>query len=85
LQAARLTFLRLNSWDLLTRPWAVLDDLLTGLNKPENQASPFRFTLMFAVLLFVNYYVFFSIRRAPHSREEVWQQRTDSRIPGGEG
>jgi uncharacterized membrane protein len=68
-------FLRLNSWDLLLKPVATLDTLTAGLNNPENQASPVRFTIMFALLLLVNYYVFLSIRLAPRSREEFVHER----------
>ncbi len=68
-------FLRLNSWDLLFEPVATLDALVAGLNNPENQASPLRFTLMFALLLLVNYYVFLSIRLAPRSREEFVHEK----------
>jgi uncharacterized membrane protein len=68
-------FLRLNSWDLVTEPAAVLDTVAAGLRDPEKQASPVRFTLMFALLLFVNYYVFLSIRLAPRSREESVHER----------
>jgi uncharacterized membrane protein len=62
-------FLRLNSWDLVTRPGAVLD-ALASLNEPEDHAGPFAFTVMFTVLLLVGYFVFQSVRRAPRSREE---------------
>jgi uncharacterized membrane protein len=64
-------FLRLNSWDLLTKPTTVLDALRTTLNDPHDQTSALKFTGMFALLLLVNYYVFRSIRLAPRSREEV--------------
>jgi uncharacterized membrane protein len=63
-------FLRLNSWDLITRPGAVFGDLVTGLGKPEDHAEAVGFTVMFTALLFVSYYVFLSVRRAPRSREE---------------
>jgi uncharacterized membrane protein len=62
-------FLRLNSWDLVLRPGAVLD-ALARLNKPEDHAGPLAFTVMFTVLLSVGYLVFQAIRRAPRSREE---------------
>jgi uncharacterized membrane protein len=63
-------FLRLNSWDVFTRPATVLEDLSSGLRNPENGAGPLGFTGVFAVLLFVSYYVLLSVRRAPRSREE---------------
>jgi uncharacterized membrane protein len=63
-------FLRLNSWDLLFHPGAVLDDLKDGLSQPDHHASPIGFMVFFTVLLLVSYYVFQCVRRAPWSREE---------------
>jgi uncharacterized membrane protein len=63
-------FLRLNSWDLVLRPGAVIDALKSILDTPENHAGPSGFTLLFTILLLVTYYIFLSVRRAPRSREE---------------
>jgi len=63
-------FLRLNSWDLVTRPGKIIDDLATRVHDPAAQVNPLAFSLGFALLLAVCYWVFQSIRHAPHSREE---------------
>jgi uncharacterized membrane protein len=68
-------FLRLNSWDLITRPGAVIDDL-AHLSAQENHAGPVSFTIMFTSLLLVGYLVFLSVRRAPRSREEKFLARS---------
>lgn len=67
-------FLRLNSWDVVTRPGTVLDELTQHLGDPAHDGKPLCFSLGFAVLLGVCYFVFLSMRQAPRSWEEgqVW-------------
>ena len=63
-------FVRLNTWDLVTRPGAILEDTLKYVRDPAPHARPLYFSLGFAVLLAVCYFAFVSVRRAPRSREE---------------
>jgi uncharacterized membrane protein len=67
-------FLRLNSWDVLLRPERTVKDILDRLPRHStDDPNPLAFTLMFAGLVAVMYYVFLSIRRAPRTREEeLW-------------
>jgi uncharacterized membrane protein len=64
-------FVRLNSWDLVTAPRKVLDDVTEHLSNPAYDANPLYFTLGFALLLAVMYGVFVSLRNAPRSHTEI--------------
>lgn len=64
-------FVRLNSWDLVTRPGEVYEDLIRHLNNPAYDTKPLYFTLGIALLLSVCYVVFMSLRNAPRSLEEI--------------
>lgn len=66
-------FVRLNSWDLFTRPRAVLDALAGGPGAPPGHADPVGFTVGLTALLSVSYYVFLSVRRSPiRGRNNSW-------------
>lgn len=71
-------FLRLNTWELVTRPGHVLNDLANRAHDPAVHVNPAAFSLGFALLLAVCYWVFLLIRHAPRSREEqrAWPERS---------
>jgi uncharacterized membrane protein/CRP-like cAMP-binding protein len=66
-------FVRLNSWDVFSRPDTVLDDLLRHLNS-EGHAGPLGFTVVFAALQIVSYYAFRAIRLGTRTQEEQTRQ-----------
>jgi uncharacterized membrane protein len=70
-------FLGLTSWDLVTRPGTVLENLVEHLRDQTYHSNPLYFSLGFATLLGVCYFVFLALRHAPRSQEEVraWGQR----------
>lgn len=76
-------FVRLNSWDLVTDPATALAGLTEKLGDPADRASSLYFSLGFALLLAMCYAVFFSLRNAPHSREELmgWGHRIPAAPP----
>jgi uncharacterized membrane protein len=63
-------FVRLNSWDFVTRPITVLNDVLVLFNEPEKQVTPLAFSLAFTAFLLVYYIVFLWFRHTPWSLEE---------------
>jgi uncharacterized membrane protein len=76
-------FVRLNSWDLVTDPRAVLTALAEQPGDPAYHANSLYFSLGVALLLGLCYAVFVSLRYAPRSREELrgWGHETPHRPP----
>lgn len=64
-------FVRLNSWEVVTHPSAVVRGLEGALLAPENRNRELGFTLGFAALLLVCYYVFLCVRQAPLLLDEL--------------
>ncbi|HEX4591284.1 MAG TPA: DUF1361 domain-containing protein [Gemmataceae bacterium] len=64
-------FLRLNSWNLVTKPGEVWQEVTTRLHEHGENPSPFAFSAVMTVMLLVFYLVFRSIRLGPRSREEI--------------
>jgi uncharacterized membrane protein len=64
-------FLRLNSWDLVTEPRRVVNEVVAQLREHGSDPSPIAFAALFAVFLGVFYLVFRSFRLAPQAREEA--------------
>jgi uncharacterized membrane protein len=67
-------FVRLNSWDVFTRPGEVLAQTLDAVKNHPNHAGLVGFSVFFALLLGATYYAVTSLRRTDWSREEfgVW-------------
>lgn len=67
-------FVRLNSWDLFTRPGEVWSETVAAVRSHPNHAGLVGFSIFFALLLGAAYYAVVSLRRTDWSREEfgVW-------------
>lgn len=63
-------FLRLNSWNVLTRPGEVFANAVEILCKPRGHVGAIGFSLLLAALLGIVYYAFAKARRSPLAREE---------------
>ncbi len=64
-------FVRLNTWDLFTRPGAVFADVAQCFREHPNHLGPIGFSVLFTLLLAGLYYMTLELRHARWSREEV--------------
>jgi uncharacterized membrane protein len=64
-------FLRWNSWDLITNPWAVLLDVLSILRYPQDNARTFVVWSLLTAVLFFTYVILVSLPRAAIELEKT--------------
>lgn len=74
-------FLRLNTWDLFTKPGQVLADVEKAFREHPNHMGPIGFSILFTLVLGSLYYMCLELRHAHWSREELRAWKPPIRLP----
>ncbi|MSU57554.1 MAG: DUF1361 domain-containing protein [Pedosphaera sp.] len=64
-------FLRLNSWDVIAKPWKLYDGVSAWAANPMANSNTFSFPLLFGTFIFLAYVMLYTLTHLPRPYERV--------------